>query len=164
NNLTSLSGGGHFEDLSLLKIIDLRSNNLTTLTSDIRHLKNLEELYLNNNLLKCLPEGVGELSRLRILSLSFNRVKRLSEAVGRLANLRELYLQGNPALCHLPDSLARAANLRRLVIDVGRYVHPPNDTVLAGTREVLRYLAKRESTLFYLFNTSCNTLYCPVLQ
>ena len=42
NNLTSLAGGGSFEDLSLLKVIDLSSNSLTNVPEEFKSLRNLQ--------------------------------------------------------------------------------------------------------------------------
>lgn len=57
NKLTSLSGGGQLEDLSLIKLLDISDNEFVNLPSDIYHLELLEvSIYLifnqfNNNLL-----------------------------------------------------------------------------------------------------------------
>ena len=98
---------------------------------------------MNNNLLKTLPESIGELGRLKILNCSFNKLKRLPDGVGNLKELEELHLQGNPALCVLPNKLSQAKCLSKLVLDVGRYTHPPNELVRQGTIPVLRFLAFR---------------------
>ncbi|XP_073974457.1 E3 ubiquitin-protein ligase LRSAM1-like isoform X2 [Rhodnius prolixus] len=141
NNISSLSGGGVISDLTLLHVLDLSSNKFTSLPESINSLVNLKELYLNNNLIKYLPEGICELKHLRVLSVPFNRLKRLPVGIHHLNELEELHLQGNLALCHLPDSLCLCPRLNLLVLDIARYTHPPNDVVMEGTSAVLSYLA-----------------------
>ncbi|BET02345.1 leucine rich repeat and sterile alpha motif containing 1 [Nesidiocoris tenuis] len=141
NSLTSLSGGGDLTDLSLITVLDLSSNSFTSLPDTISCLTNLQELYLNTNLIKAFPETITDLKWLRILSAPFNRLKKLPANVGSMENLEELYLQGNPALCSLPDTLSLCPRLSHLALDVGRYTHPPNDIVLEGTAAVLTFLA-----------------------
>ena len=41
NNLSSLSGGGSFSDLSEIQVLDLHKNSLENLTEDIGHLANV---------------------------------------------------------------------------------------------------------------------------
>ncbi|XP_014292369.1 E3 ubiquitin-protein ligase LRSAM1 isoform X2 [Halyomorpha halys] len=143
NNLTSLSGGGNLGELSLLKILDIRSNNLSFLPESIAFLENLKELYLNNNLIKYLPEGIVRLKNLRILSVPFNKIKRLPPNIEELNVLEELYLQGNPALCILPNTLSLCSHLSKLVLDIGRYTHPPDDVVHQGTTAILTFLGTK---------------------
>lgn len=143
NNLSSLSGGGSLLDLGLLQILDIRSNHLSSLPDSIQHLENLKELYLNNNLIKYFPESIIKLRKLRVLSAPFNRLKRLPGNIEELESLEELNIQGNPALCILPNTLSLCPYLSNLVLDVGRYTHPPDDIVLQGTTAVLTFLASR---------------------
>lgn len=143
NNLTSLSGGGSILDLGLLKILDIRSNHLSSLPDSIQHLENLKELYLNNNLIKYLPDNIVKLRNLKVLSVPFNRLKRLPAKIEELQSLEELNVQGNPALCILPNTLCLCPYLSKLVLDVGRYTHPPDHVVLEGTTAVLTFLGSR---------------------
>uniref|UniRef100_A0A146M263 E3 ubiquitin-protein ligase LRSAM1 n=3 Tax=Lygus hesperus TaxID=30085 RepID=A0A146M263_LYGHE len=141
NSLTSLAGGGELADLSFITVLDISSNSFTTLPDSISSLTNLRELYLNTNLIKVLPESITELKWLRVLSAPFNRLKKLPSNVGAMEHLEELYLQGNPALCTLPNTLCHCPRLSHLVVDIGRYTHPPNDIVLEGTSAILTFLA-----------------------
>lgn len=99
---------------------------------------------MNTNLIKVLPESVTELKWLRVLSAPFNRLKKLPTNVGAMDHLEELYVQGNPALCSLPNNLCLCPRLSHLVLDIGRYAHPPNDVVVEGTVAVLTFLAARK--------------------
>ncbi|XP_022248887.1 E3 ubiquitin-protein ligase LRSAM1-like isoform X2 [Limulus polyphemus] len=69
NQLTTLNGGGSLNELQELKVLDLHSNKLPTLTDDIGLLRNLQELNLSDNKLKRLPESFSCLKALKTLSL-----------------------------------------------------------------------------------------------
>ncbi|KAK9500978.1 hypothetical protein O3M35_002122 [Rhynocoris fuscipes] len=157
NNISSLSGGGVIGDLSLICVLNLSNNKFTSLPENINCLLNLKELYLNYNLIKYLPETICELQHLRILSVPFNRLKRLPSAIHRLMELEELHLQGNLALCYLPDNLCLCPRLNHLVLDIARYIHPPNDIVLKGTTAVLSYLAAQMGVEYKGVSEQTNT-------
>lgn len=99
---------------------------------------------MNNNLIKYLPDNIVKLKKLTVLSVPFNRLKRLPCNIEELENLEELHVQGNPALCILPNTLALCPYLGKLTLDVGRYTHPPDDVVHQGTTAVLTFLAARK--------------------
>lgn len=99
---------------------------------------------MNNNLIKYLPESIVRLKNLRILSVPFNKIKRLPSNIEELNLLEELHVQGNPALCILPNTLSLCSHLSKLVLDVGRYTHPPDEIVLQGTATVLTFLGASE--------------------
>eukprot|EP00091_Calanus_sinicus_P001037 TRINITY_DN10989_c0_g1_i1.p1 TRINITY_DN10989_c0_g1~~TRINITY_DN10989_c0_g1_i1.p1 ORF type:complete len:150 (-),score=23.06 TRINITY_DN10989_c0_g1_i1:99-548(-) len=64
NNLSSLSGGGSFSDLSEIQVLDLHKNSLEKLPEDIGHLANVRALYIQDNKLKQLPNSIGSLKNL----------------------------------------------------------------------------------------------------
>lgn len=58
-----------------LEKLDLSSNNLASIPSEIGNLKALTELILDNNVLVSLPIEMGELIKLKVLSLRNNHIQ-----------------------------------------------------------------------------------------
>jgi hypothetical protein len=87
----------------------LAFNKLRTLTEEIGHLVNLQELWLPCNELRTLPREIGNLVNLQELWLAFNELRTLPREIGILVNLQELDLRGN-SLFTAP--LALIANYR----------------------------------------------------
>ena len=93
---------GFIKNLSLLEKLDLGNNNINNIDF-LEGLKNLKELYLNENTkydenlnVDIIDiEGISQLNTLEVLALDFNEIDNISE-IYELNNLRELYL-GNIA-------------------------------------------------------------------
>ena len=83
---------------------------------DIFSLINLEELIIENNILKTISEEIYKLKKLSILSLSNNKLESLPIDINKLNNLRELDIHDNPALKSLPSKLSEL-QLEYLSID-----------------------------------------------
>lgn len=96
-------------DLLSIKTLSLSNKGLNDL-SGIEYLKNIEELYLDNNNLEKI-DHLSSLSKLRILHLQRNFISDISP-LANLTNLEELSLNGNRVLTLQP--LSGLVNLRRL--------------------------------------------------
>jgi Leucine-rich repeat (LRR) protein len=84
---------GHFNQLTWL---DLGTNQLTELPTEILQLQGLVHLLLENNRLKYLPEEIGRLSNLRYFELGSNQLAVLPKSLDTLSNqLVELSLRKN---------------------------------------------------------------------
>ena len=105
--------------------LDLYSNNITILDSNIGHLVNLEKIYLNYNQLLSLPESIGNLKKLQILDIPSNRLTSLPESIGNMINLRQLNLEGNQLLS-LPDSIGDLKQLQILNLEGNQLLSLPN--------------------------------------
>ena len=79
---------------SLLEL-SLKANKLTTLPGSIGDLVNLNELCVGSNLLKSLPPEMGKLVNLEIELCYGNQLEMLPDEVRDLANLKYLALQSN---------------------------------------------------------------------
>ncbi|XP_012287383.1 E3 ubiquitin-protein ligase LRSAM1 isoform X2 [Orussus abietinus] len=141
NNLSSLSGGGALSDLSLLTVLDLRSNVFTNLPPEIAHLSSLQELYLQENNIKKLPSEIGCLANLSILNVSKNNLKSLPEELGNLCRLTMLDISYNRLLQKLPKSLGRAQRLKQIKLDGLLISYPPADVLIGGTIIIVAFLA-----------------------
>ncbi|XP_019642011.1 PREDICTED: uncharacterized protein LOC109483431 [Branchiostoma belcheri] len=100
----------------------------------IGRLKNMKELYLENNTISTLPETIREMRDLQILSCFSNRLERLPDSLCTLKNLRVLLLQHN-RLSKLPDNLDQLLemNLQQLRLDGNPH---PCGSQGAGLRQV----------------------------
>lgn len=88
-----------FEQLSsipnLQSLTLLRCCKLTTLSSSVGVLTNLQKLDVSGNKIMSLPKEVGLLINLRHLSLSRNKLKMLPSDIGCLTKLQKLYVDDN---------------------------------------------------------------------
>lgn len=83
-------------DKTSLENLDISNNNLTgALPSEIRHLKNLKTLDASNNQMTGVPAEIGQLDKLEVLDLSNNQLTGLPYELGNLKNLKVLNLSGN---------------------------------------------------------------------
>uniref|UniRef100_A0A8C5AR12 Leucine-rich repeat-containing protein 40 n=1 Tax=Gadus morhua TaxID=8049 RepID=A0A8C5AR12_GADMO len=105
-----------WEQTDLIKLL-LSSNQLTTLSDDIRLLPGLTTLDLHDNKLTSLPGALGELEQLQQLRLSNNQLSTLPVEMCRLHNLHSLTLQKN-LLETLPEELGQLDNLTELKLDL----------------------------------------------
>ncbi|AFN83699.1 hypothetical protein EROM_090830 [Encephalitozoon romaleae SJ-2008] len=83
----------------LIKKLDLSSNKLKELPSDIGALNWLVELDLSNNEIGKIPEEMNDMKSLEVLNLSNNKLTSFPWKVlrlGRTGTLKSLDLRGNP--------------------------------------------------------------------
>ncbi|XP_057333310.1 E3 ubiquitin-protein ligase LRSAM1-like isoform X1 [Microplitis mediator] len=147
NKLTSLSGGGLLNNLSLITLLDISDNEFTNLPSEIYYLSLLEELYMQNNNLKKLPTELTELSNLQILNVANNKLNFLPESIGNLKNLNILDISDN-SVTKLPKSLGEAQKLIEIKLDNVDLIYPPSYIVEGGAIAIVAYLAQ-ESGINY---------------
>lgn len=83
-------------DLKEIQVLYLSNNLLSTLSPRIGELKKLERLYVFKNRLTELPSQIGDLSELESFYISFNNITRLPEEISNIVNLREIHIFFNP--------------------------------------------------------------------
>ncbi|MEZ4722013.1 MAG: leucine-rich repeat domain-containing protein [Flavobacteriales bacterium] len=96
-----------------LKKLDLTSNKIDSLPSDLTYLQGLESLTLTNNRLDSLQSSIGDLKSLRVLNLGNNEIYHVTPRLGELTELRVLELWSNN-IYYLPIELNNLKNLRDL--------------------------------------------------
>ena len=79
-----------------IKKLDLSSNQLTQLPSEIGHLTRLTYLTLSSNRLTQLPSEIGQLTQLTKLYSGNNQLTQLPTEIGNLTQLTTLALHNNP--------------------------------------------------------------------
>lgn len=90
----------------MLMKLDLSSNRLTSLPSEMGQLDLLDMMYISHNRLESLFPEIGCLPLLSVLYLSNNRLTSLPTEIGRLSKLRKLDLSHNQLTC-LPPKFGR---------------------------------------------------------
>ncbi|MDE5086708.1 MAG: leucine-rich repeat domain-containing protein, partial [Trichodesmium sp. St16_bin2-tuft] len=149
NQLTSLPES--ISKLSNLTVLNLSYNQLTSLPESIGELSNLTDLDLSCNQLKSLPESISELSNLTELGLSSNQLISLPESIGKLSNLTEVYLSFNQ-LKILPESISELPNLTKLYLNNNPLETPPIEIATKGIEEIRNYFRQeREKGIDYIY-------------
>lgn len=98
------------KNLSFLRKLILRYNQLMNLPKWIGSLHSLIELNLNVNNIKSIPSEFGSLSELKYLLLWKNELSELPNSIGNLKSLKYLNLRLN-MLNKLPDSICKLNEL-----------------------------------------------------
>lgn len=106
-----------------------------------------QELYLQDNNIRKLPNEIVHLNKLNILNVAKNKLKQLPEAMGNLKQLSMLDISHNK-LHKLPKSLGYAQQLAELNIDGLNLLYPPQDILNGGTKVIIAFLAN-ESGIKY---------------
>jgi len=89
-----------------IKKLVLSNNSLKSLPSEIGELTNLEELYLDNNLLTgALPAEIRKMPKLRILDAHKNNLTGLPAEIGQLKNLQIVNFSDN-GIDTMPNEIA----------------------------------------------------------
>jgi internalin A len=111
-------------ELSNLRVLNLRDNQLTTVPESITRLQNLTDLDLSGNQLTTVPEAITRLQNLTLLGLSRTQLTTVPEAITRLQNLTKLYLRDNQ-LTTVPESITRLQNLTDLDLSYNQLTTVP---------------------------------------
>jgi Leucine-rich repeat (LRR) protein len=92
------------EQFQSLITLELSNNQLIQLPREISLLKNLKNLYIKNNSLDdfSLPKEFDQLKQLEVINLGGNRLKQYPYQLFQMLNLKEIYL-GSNQITFLPD-------------------------------------------------------------
>jgi len=101
------------ESLYVLESLNLNVNNINKLPKTIGHLSRLKELLLWKNELQDLPNSICSLQSLKYLNLRLNQLKLLPKDLGNLINLIDMNLHDNK-LTEIPESLSSLKSLEIL--------------------------------------------------
>jgi Leucine-rich repeat (LRR) protein len=82
------------------------------LPNEIGNLKNLEELYLNENQFEIFPDAISQCVALKDLSMSRNQLQSIPNEIGHLHGLEQLNLEHNRLTT--THGVARLGNLKGL--------------------------------------------------
>jgi hypothetical protein len=100
----------------LVKIlrIDSYRDSYKTFPNEILELTNLEELYLNEQKIKVIPDGIRNLKKLKWLEMVDNEIESINPAICECEQLEHIGIGGH--IETLPDCLTSLRNLRSLTI------------------------------------------------
>ncbi|XP_043101468.1 malignant fibrous histiocytoma-amplified sequence 1 [Puntigrus tetrazona] len=164
NRLKQICGITQLKNLTEL---NLCRNEFTDFPADIRGLRQLEKLYINQNNIKTIPENVfSSLEKLRFLKLSTNRLEKLPQDMNRcqhlnylnlsnnclknldplvgLSQLTELYVERNQ-LTDLPDLLFQNSSLALFKANGNPLRKPPQGVCAGGLRDIQSYFSMLEA-------------------
>lgn len=113
-------------NLTNLRQLNLRNNQVTSLPSEIGKLTNLFSLDLRNNHLHSIPSEIGNLFLLRYLELDNNPLNLLPSEIWTLTGINWLSLR-NIQLNSLPPEIGNLINLRRLFLSNNQIASLPPD-------------------------------------
>lgn len=99
-----------------LVVLDISSNNLSSLPIGLRHCSALEELNISNNPLRQIPSFIGECTNLRMLAADNCMLQTLPSEASQLNSLHTLLVRYNKLLV-LPTWLCLLHHLELLRID-----------------------------------------------
>lgn len=132
SNQISLKTITKLTNLTSLTSLALSHNRLKKIPHNFYMLKNLRELYLNNNLLEKMP-NIYQLTNLEGLYLDHNHIKILSSDIYRLTKLDGLYLDNNK-LKFIP----LLPNVTALFIKNNQIIFLPcNSSIRADTNNII---------------------------
>uniref|UniRef100_UPI00398E353C E3 ubiquitin-protein ligase LRSAM1 isoform X2 n=1 Tax=Pristiophorus japonicus TaxID=55135 RepID=UPI00398E353C len=138
---TLLPKSCNIQDLSMLKILDLHGNRLTSLPEDMGQLFSLQVLNVEQNQLKSLPSSLATLAQLQTLNLKGNRIRKLPESLSGLRSLRMLDISQN-RIQSLPQDLAQIRTLESLSLDAEAMTYPAASVCRNGMEAIKRFLCK----------------------
>jgi len=117
NNLLALQPDSlnRITTLSQLQSLNLSSNELVELPSELGELTQLQSLYIFRNKITFLPESLGQLTQLEEINLNQNLLTSLPNSFTNLSNIQKIYM-GSNKFRSLPLCLKNLHQLRSLFV------------------------------------------------
>lgn len=105
-----------------IKILNLSNNNLKSLPSEIGEFINLEELYLDNNILEgAIVAEIRKMTHLKVLSAKNNNLTGIPAEIGQLLNLISIDFSNNN-IDTMPNEIQNIKNnLKTLNLSGNKY-------------------------------------------
>ena len=122
--------------LTSLKWLNLRGNQLTSVPAEIGQLTSLEELKLHGNYLTSVPAEIGQLTSLKELYLYGNQLTTVPAEIGQLTSLVCLYLGCNQ-LTSVPAEIGQLTSLERLGLHSNQLTSVPAEIGQLTSLEML---------------------------
>ncbi|KAI4896254.1 hypothetical protein NFI96_031502 [Prochilodus magdalenae] len=165
NRLKQVTG---ISRLSNLTELNLSRNDLIEFPLEIKQLRRLGKLYMNQNNMKNIPDGIfPSLEKLQFLKISTNRLARLPSDLNKcqsltylnlsnnclkdvqplvgLLRLRELFVEKNQ-LTELPRALFQSQALAAFKANGNPLQKPPEEICAAGLKDIQNYFVMLEDS------------------
>lgn len=140
-----------FELADSLEILDLSSNQLSSLPSDFGRLNKLKIVFFSDNLFTVLPEVLTDCPQLEMIGFKANHIKQVSE-LSIHPNTRWLILTNNQ-ITRLPSSIGKCTRLQKCMLAGNQLSELPVEMANCKNIELLRLAANKfESFPEWLFN------------
>ncbi|CAF3535286.1 unnamed protein product [Rotaria socialis] len=135
----------HFRSIITL---ELSNNQLIQLPFEISLLKNLKNLYLKNNALDdfSLPKELEQLKQLEVINLGGNRLKQFPYQLFQISSLKEIYL-GSNQITFLPDLFQTLNKVEILYLGGNQIGNVPDSIGFMRSLVVLNLSGNRLRTL-----------------
>lgn len=104
------------KNLKSLKRIIINNNHIEKISFELKNLNFLEDFRLQNNDLTHIPNTIFSLEKLKILLLSDNQISKIPLEIENLKNLNQLHLQNNN-IQSLPQEIGKLNNLTHLFLN-----------------------------------------------
>lgn len=124
----------------------LFNSGTDTLSPQIKEMRNLQVLFLKNNLIQSLPLEIGFLPYLTKLNAAKNRLENLPSTFTRLKTLEELDLSFN-SLDSLPYDIGKLTNLKKLYLQNNKLNKLPESICQLSELELLNLSNNNLDTL-----------------
>jgi hypothetical protein len=128
-----------------LEILDLSNNQLSSLPDDFDQLSQLRIVFLSQNCFTELPEVLGRCPKLEMIGFKANQLTHVSEQA-LPSHTRWLILTDNQ-LTHLPDSIGRLTQLKKLALAGNQLTELPYSMANCRDLELVRLSANKLSHL-----------------
>ena len=150
---------------SLKKLVHLDlswNRNLAEISPLIGNLANLEELYLETNLIQELPKEFSNLTKLKKLTLNRNEFTAFPASLLNLSELEELFI-GNRKMVAFPTNLSGLSNLKILDVEESELPTIPDSI---GALKKLEHLNLKKNKITSISEEikHCNQLKSLILQ
>lgn len=134
----------HLEVLILGNWISDERNKISHISNKITNLSNLKCLDLRCNNIEIFPEVICELMTLEILDLNSNLISDVPDAICNLINLKELYLSNN-RIEYLPVTFNKLKCLEDIELTSNPLIKPPFEVACQGVRSIRNFFYELES-------------------
>ncbi|KAM9372983.1 LOW QUALITY PROTEIN: malignant fibrous histiocytoma-amplified sequence 1 homolog, partial [Phaethornis superciliosus] len=128
------------QSLGCLENLQLNQNQIRVIPERVfSHLPRLKHLCLNNTPLGALPRDLAACQgSLQYLNISNNLFQTFPQPVLQLTHLQELHVQNN-ALCQLPKELFQGQSLKIFKANGNPLWEPPREVCAGGIQEIWNY-------------------------
>ena len=136
----------------LIEVLDISSNNISSLSGSVSNLTSLKYLNISSNNLKTFHFDLQDLSRLETLDISYNHLSKLAEdKVAGLESLIELYINHNyfNESDNFPDFFKFFPSMKVLDIQYNQITHIPVNSFAELSNLTILYINDNKITNLY---------------